>query len=137
MPRTTLADVASDYVRKHQHERQCRQLDSNSRVTLTVIQNQWAKLAGQEPMTIFDAPEVVIRSIETTQRGHELFDRTKETNGVVYYGLKTERKQKHNVGTRRGHQKGNASTGRQSGRKNSMAYMLGLVPQRVCHPKTA
>lgn len=73
MPRTTLADVASDYVRKHQHERQCRQLDSNSRVTLTVIQNQWAKLAGQEPMTIFDAPEVVIRSIETTQRGHELF----------------------------------------------------------------
>ena len=81
MPRTTLADVASDYVRKHQHERQCRQLDSNSRVTLTVIQNQ-------EPMTIFDAPEVVIRSIETTQRGHELFDRTKETNGVVYYGLK-------------------------------------------------
>lgn len=88
MPRTTLADVASDYVRKHQHERQCRQLDSNSRVTLTVIQNQWAKLAGQEPMTIFDAPEVVIRSIKTTQRGHELFDRTKETNGVVYYGLK-------------------------------------------------
>lgn len=63
MPRTTLADVASDYVRKHQHERQCRQLDSDSRVTLTVIQNQWAKLAGQEPMTIFDAPEVVIRSI--------------------------------------------------------------------------
>ena len=56
MPRTTLADVASDYVRKHQYERQCRQLDSNSRVTLTVIQNQWAKLAGQEPMTIFDAP---------------------------------------------------------------------------------
>lgn len=91
MPRTTLADVASDYVRKHQHERQCRQLDSNSRVTLTVIQNQWAKLAGQEPMTIFDAPEVVIRSIETTQRGHELFDRTKESNGVVYYGLKDER----------------------------------------------
>ena len=41
-----------------------------------------------EGMTIFDAPEVVIRSIETTQRGHELFDRTKETNGVVYYGLK-------------------------------------------------
>ena len=39
-------------------------------------------------MTIFDAPEVVIRSIETTQRGHELFDRTKETNGAVYYGLK-------------------------------------------------
>ena len=30
MPRTTLADVASDYVRKHQHERQCRQLDSDS-----------------------------------------------------------------------------------------------------------
>lgn len=88
MPRTTLADVASDYVRKHRHERQCRQLDSDSRVTLTVIQNQWAKLAGQEPMTIFDAPEVVIRSIENTQRGHELFDRTKETNGVVYYGLK-------------------------------------------------
>lgn len=88
MPRTTLADIASDYVRKHQHERQCRQLDSNSRVTLTVIQNQWAKLAGQEPLTIYEAPEVVIRSIKTTRRGHELLDRTKETNGVIYYGLK-------------------------------------------------
>lgn len=81
MPRTTLADVASDYVRKHQHERQCRQLDSNSRVTLTVIQNQWAKLAGQEPMTIFDAPEVVIRSIETTQRGHDCSTAQKKQTG--------------------------------------------------------
>lgn len=88
MPRITLADIASDYIRKHQTERQCRQLDSNSRVTLTIIQNQWAEIAGQEPMSINDAPEVVIRSIENTQRGHELFNRTKESNGVVYYGLK-------------------------------------------------
>ena len=44
MPRTTLADVASDYVRKHQHERQCRQLDSNSRVTLTVTAAGFEKL---------------------------------------------------------------------------------------------
>lgn len=49
MPRTTLADVASDYVRKHQHERQCRQLDSNSRVTLTVIQTSGRNSPDRNP----------------------------------------------------------------------------------------
>lgn len=84
----TLADVAADYVRRHRTERQTMQLASDSRVTLTIIQNQWARLAGQQELTIGDAPETVVRSIETTRRGHELFDRTKESNGIVYYGLR-------------------------------------------------
>lgn len=88
MSKITLADVASDYVRQHRTERQTTQLSSNDRVALTVIQNRWARLSEQDPMAIGEAPEAVIRGIETTRRGHELFDRVKESNGVVYYGLR-------------------------------------------------
>lgn len=90
MPKVTLADIASDYVRQHRVERQTSQLSSNDKVALTVIQNKWARLYSQEPMSIADAPQTVVRSIETTQRGHELFARTKEANSVVYYTLRKQ-----------------------------------------------
>lgn len=88
MSETTLADVARDYVREHRTERQTCQLSSDEKVALTVIQNRWASRCGQRPLTIFDAPETVVRDIETTRRGHELFDRTKESDGIVCYGLR-------------------------------------------------
>ncbi|EIJ32658.1 hypothetical protein HMPREF1312_1755 [Bifidobacterium longum subsp. longum 44B] len=40
-------------------------------------------------MDIRSAPEVVMRAIERSKRGHELFGRVRETPVLVVYELKT------------------------------------------------
>ncbi|MBT1163005.1 hypothetical protein [Bifidobacterium sp. SO1] len=91
MSKTTvsLAEFAARYVRDRRSERQSVQLTNRNRVELTVIQNQWANLVGKEKLDIYSAPEAVIRSIETTKAGHELFDRLRDENGIVLYGLRS------------------------------------------------
>lgn len=84
-----LAETAADYVRRHRSERQSTQLTSRQTVTLTVIQNQWAKANGVEPLRIDAAPVQVMDAIETTPRGHALFDRMRDrADGTIVYGLR-------------------------------------------------
>lgn len=84
-----LADVAAEYVRLHRAERQSLQILSVNRVELTVMQNLWADRVGKARLDIRSAPEVVMRVIERSKRGHELFDRVRETPVLVVYELKT------------------------------------------------
>lgn len=84
-----LADVAAEYVRLHRAERQSLQILSVNRVELTVIQNLWADRVGKARLDIRSAPEAVMRAIERSKRGHELFDRVRETPVLVVYELKT------------------------------------------------
>lgn len=84
-----LADVAAEYVRLHRAERQSLQILSVNRVELTVMQNLWADRVGKARLDIRSAPEVVMRAIERSKRGHELFDRVRETPVLVVYELKT------------------------------------------------
>lgn len=84
-----LADVAAEYVRLHRAERQSLQILSVNRVELTVTQNLWADRVGKARLDIRSAPEVVMRAIERSKRGHELFDRVRETPVLVVYELKT------------------------------------------------
>lgn len=84
-----LADVAAEYVRLHRAERQSLQILSVNRVELTVMQNLWADRVGKARLDIRSAPEVVMRAIERSKRGHELFDRVRETPVLVAYELKT------------------------------------------------
>lgn len=84
-----LADVAAEYVRLHRAERQSLQILSVNRVELTVMQNLWADRVGKARLDIRSAPEVVMRAIERSKRGHELFDRVRETPVLVMYELKT------------------------------------------------
>ncbi len=84
-----LADVAAEYVRVHRAERQSLQILSVNRVELTVMQNLWADRVGKARLDIRSAPEVVMRAIERSKRGHELFDRVRETPVLVVYELKT------------------------------------------------
>lgn len=84
-----LADVAAEYVRLHRTERQSLQILSVNRVELTVMQNLWADRVGKARLDIRSAPEVVMRAIERSKRGHELFDRVRETPVLVVYELKT------------------------------------------------
>lgn len=84
-----LADVAAEYVRLHRAERQSLQIRSVNRVELTVIQNLWADRVGKARLDIRSAPEAVMRAIERSKRGHELFDRVRETPVLVVYELKT------------------------------------------------
>lgn len=84
-----LADVAAEYVRLHRVERQSLQIRSVNRVELTVIQNLWADRVGKARLDIRSAPEVVMRAIERSKRGHELFGRVRETPVLVVYELKT------------------------------------------------
>lgn len=42
---------------------------------------------NHERQTIVDAPATVMRAVETSRRGHELFDRVRD-EGVVVYGLR-------------------------------------------------
>ena len=84
-----LADVAAEYVRLHRAERQSLQILSVNRVELTVMQNLWADRVGKARLDIRSAPEVVMRAIERSKRGHELFDRVRETPLLVVYELKT------------------------------------------------
>ena len=86
---TGLADVAAEYVRLHRVERQSLQIRSVNRVELTVIQNLWADRVGKARLDIRSAPEVVMRAIERSKRGHELFGRVRETPVLVVYELKT------------------------------------------------
>ena len=67
-----LADVAAEYVRLHRAERQSLQILSVNRVELTVMQNLWADRVGKARLDIRSAPEVVMRAIERSKRGHEL-----------------------------------------------------------------
>ena len=84
-----LADVAAEYVRLHRAERQSLQILSVNRVELTVMQNLWADRVGKARLDFRSAPEVVMRAIERSKRGHELFDRVRETPVLVVYELKT------------------------------------------------
>lgn len=84
-----LADVAAEYVRLHRVERQSLQIRSVNRVELTVIQNLWADRVGKARLDIRSAPEVVMRAIERSKRGHELFCRVREAPELVVYELKT------------------------------------------------
>lgn len=84
-----LADVAAEYVRLHRAERQSLQILSVNRVELTVMQNLWADRVGKARLDIRSAPEVVMRAIERSKRGNELFDRVRETPVLVVYELKT------------------------------------------------
>lgn len=84
-----LADVAAEYVRLHRAERQSLQILSVNRVELTVMQNLWADRVGKARLDIRSAPEVVMRAIERSKRGHELFNRVRETPVLVVYELKT------------------------------------------------
>ena len=84
-----LADVAAEYVRLHRAERQSLQILSVNREELTVMQNLWADRVGKARLDIRSAPEVVMRAIERSKRGHELFDRVRETPVLVVYELKT------------------------------------------------
>lgn len=84
-----LADVAAEYVRLHRAEQQSLQILSVNRVELTVMQNLWADRVGKARLDIRSAPEVVMRAIERSKRGHELFDRVRETPVLVVYELKT------------------------------------------------
>ena len=59
------------------------------RVELTVIQNLWADRVGKARLDIRSAPEVVMRAIERSKRGHELFGRVREAPELVVYELKT------------------------------------------------
>lgn len=84
-----LADVDAEYVRLHRVERQSLQIRSVNRVELTVIQNLWADRVGKARLDIRSAPEVVMRAIERSKRGHELFGRVREAPELVVYELKT------------------------------------------------
>ena len=81
--------MAAEYVRLHRAERQSLQILSVNRVELTVMQNLWADRVGKARLDIRSAPEVVMRAIERSKRGHELFDRVRETPVLVVYELKT------------------------------------------------
>ena len=54
-----------------------------------VKQNLWADRVGKARLDIRSAPEVVMRAIERSKRGHELFGRVRETPVLVVYELKT------------------------------------------------
>lgn len=54
-----------------------------------VKQNLWADRVGKARLDIRPAPEVVMRAIERSKRGHELFGRVRETPVLVVYELKT------------------------------------------------
>ena len=81
--------MAAEYVRLHRAERQSLQILSVNREELTVMQNLWADRVGKARLDIRSAPEVVMRAIERSKRGHELFDRVRETPVLVVYELKT------------------------------------------------
>lgn len=84
----SIADVAAEYIRSHRVERQSLQIQSDGLVELTVIQNRWADCSGRPRLGIDEAPIVVMRAIENSQRGHVLFDRVRESPGLVAYGLR-------------------------------------------------
>lgn len=83
----TIADEAAEYIRAHRVERQSTALYSDRPVELTVIQNKWADATNHERQTIADAPAAVMRAVETSRHGHELFDRVRD-EGVIVYGLR-------------------------------------------------
>lgn len=87
----TLADEAARFVREKRAERQTALLYENHAVELTVVQNRWAESAGKPKLGISEAPAAVVRAIERTKRGHELFDRVRGEDGVVVYGLRDHR----------------------------------------------
>lgn len=83
----TLADAAAAYVRAHHAENQSWCLYSDRPVELTVVYLQWARSAGRPPLPVSAAPHALIRALEETVRGHELFDRVRDGR-VVAYGLR-------------------------------------------------
>lgn len=83
-----IADVAAEYIRAHRVERQSLQIRSDGLVELTVIQNRWADRSGRPRLGIDEAPATVMRAIENSQRGHVLFDRVRESPGLVVYKLR-------------------------------------------------
>lgn len=84
-----LADAAATFVRRHRSERQSAQLTSRQPVTLTIIQNEWAAANKKDKLDITTAPKQVMDAIETTERGHELFDRMRDkADGTIVYGLR-------------------------------------------------
>lgn len=85
---TSIADVAAEYIRTHRVDRQSLQIRSDGLVELTVIQNLWADRSGRPRLGIDEAPVTVMRAIENSQRGHVLFDRVRESPGLVAYGLR-------------------------------------------------
>ena len=80
----TIADAAAEYVRAHRVERQSTALYSDRPVELTIIQNKWADATKHERQTIVDAPAAVMRAVETSRRGHELFDRVRDEGEDLY-----------------------------------------------------
>lgn len=84
----SIADVAAEYIRAHRVERQSLQIRSDGLVELTVIQNLWADRSGHPRLGIDEAPVTVMRAIENSQRGHVLFDRVRESPGLVAYRLR-------------------------------------------------
>lgn len=59
------------------------------REEVKVIQNLWADRVGKARLDIRFAPEVVMRAIERSKRGYELFGRVREAPELVVYELKT------------------------------------------------
>ena len=87
MSADTLADAAATYVRAHRVENQSWCLYSDRPVELTVVYLLWARTVGRAPLPVSDAPRAVVRALEGTARGHELFDRVRDGR-VVAYGLR-------------------------------------------------
>lgn len=87
MRNQSLIKIAADYVITHRGERQSYCLYSNRPVELTIIYNQWAQQAGELLADIDTAPSQVIRELETSKQGHDLFDRVRDGR-VIVYGLK-------------------------------------------------
>lgn len=83
----SLAETAADYARAHRVERQCTSFASDERVALTIIQNRWADQAKRPRQTVDSAPESVMKAIETSAKGHNLFSRIRDGK-VVVYGLR-------------------------------------------------
>lgn len=83
----SLAGVAAEYVREHRMERQSLAISSDEPVALTVIQNRWAEQANRPVLGVDAAPATVMRAIENSNSGHELFSRVRDGK-VVVFGLR-------------------------------------------------
>lgn len=80
----SLADTAARFVRAHRIDHQNWELTADHPVCLTVIYQQWAKDNGRPVLPVNKAPAAVIRAVEQTMRGKQLFEQIRDGSDVAY-----------------------------------------------------
>lgn len=86
-----LVDEAARFVREHASEHQSWELSTLHPVCMTVIYQKWALAHDRPVLDVMEAPMALMKVIEDSRHGHEVFDRTRD-GSIIAYGLRRDRR---------------------------------------------